>query len=643
MEISKLRLRNFKGIEEKTIEFSHNTDIFGANKAGKTTVADAVSFLLFDKDSQGNSKFEIKPLDNENNVIHNLESEVCGIFENRSGPVELKKIYKEKYTKRRGSLDQELTGHTTEYYIDGVSRKMGEYKAKVSEIATTERIFQLLTGPTFFSVKLDWKKQRELLVEVCGDISDIDVLDSMATVQNKSDIANLTNIINARPLGDHKLIVAGRRKKINEQIKDIPGRIDEKTRSLPELKVTNPEQIIKKLGDLRDDLSKKNTEISTVKNGGGVAKLRLNLVEIDGKLQEIANDHQKKTDAAAQSKRDEMAKMKDELSDINASIKFRVSAKAMLEADIANETDTVAALNTKWRIVTSSTFVSISPCSHCGALPEHHLNFTPEKFNEQKAQQVEKIVADGTAAANKKKDLENFLAINAVQLAEVEVEKTNKGKEIEAFFVALPEDLVENDPDHRAWIANKATIKEHIKEAEAGSSGLTEKAEQEKTAIEEEIKTNEKYISDIETSQKDHDRIAELKAEQKKLSAEYEQLEGELFLIEKFIRAKVSMLESKINDKFSFVKFKLFSEQVNGGLAECCEVMVDGVPYGSLNSAARIQAGCDIINTLSDYYGVVAPVIIDSRESVTEIPEMRCQVISLIVSPEDSVLRVEAA
>jgi hypothetical protein len=36
-----------------------------------------------------------------------------------------------------------------------------------------------------------------------------------------------------------------------------------------------------------------------------------------------------------------------------------------------------------------------------------------------------------------------------------------------------------------------------------------------------------------------------------------------------------------------------------------------------------------------------APVFVDNREAVTELPSMSCQLISLVVSPEDKVLRVE--
>jgi len=117
-----------------------------------------------------------------------------------------------------------------------------------------------------------------------------------------------------------------------------------------------------------------------------------------------------------------------------------------------------------------------------------------------------------------------------------------------------------------------------------------------------------------------------------------------LFLIETFIKRKVSMLNDKINSKFEIVRFRLFNQLVNGGIEECCVFTVNGVPYdGGLNAAARTQGGLDIIRTLQKHYGIAPAVFIDNRESCTEIPVMDCQIVNLIVSPQDKVLRVETA
>jgi hypothetical protein len=49
----------------------------------------------------------------------------------------------------------------------------------------------------------------------------------------------------------------------------------------------------------------------------------------------------------------------------------------------------------------------------------------------------------------------------------------------------------------------------------------------------------------------------------------------------------------------------------------------------------------DIINTLSEHYGFYPPIFVDNAESITVLPEMTAQVIRLVVSENDKVLRVE--
>ena len=80
---------------------------------------------------------------------------------------------------------------------------------------------------------------------------------------------------------------------------------------------------------------------------------------------------------------------------------------------------------------------------------------------------------------------------------------------------------------------------------------------------------------------------------------------------------------------------------INGGVEECCEALINGVPFGNANTASQINAGIDIINALSEYYQVSAPIFIDNRESVNKIINCSSQIISLIVS-HDKELRIES-
>ncbi|GAH17980.1 unnamed protein product, partial [marine sediment metagenome] len=53
-----------------------------------------------------------------------------------------------------------------------------------------------------------------------------------------------------------------------------------------------------------------------------------------------------------------------------------------------------------------------------------------------------------------------------------------------------------------------------------------------------------------------------------------------------------------------------------------------------LNSGAEINVGLDIVKTLSEHYGVKAPIFIDHSESVTDILDPGTQTIKLIVDKD---------
>jgi hypothetical protein len=151
----------------------------------------------------------------------------------------------------------------------------------------------------------------------------------------------------------------------------------------------------------------------------------------------------------------------------------------------------------------------------------------------------------------------------------------------------------------------------------------------------------DKIIAGRDLALRQKQRIAELEADEKRLAVEYSELDKVAFLIDEFIKHKVELLSEEINNHFKYAKFKLFDIQINGGIAECCEVTFKGVEYSDLNNAARISIGIDVINTLCKLNDKYAPIIVDNSESITSIPQATSQMICLTVSADDDALRVE--
>ena len=189
MKILNLTLRNFKGIRHFNLDTQgKDANIYGDNATGKTTLADAFMWLLFDKDSSNRKDFQIKTLKPNGEPEHGLEHAVEAILQLSNGSqLALKKVYYDKWTKKRGSATAEFTRHTTDYFIDGVPVQKKEYDAKIAEIAD-ENIFRLLTDPRYFNEILHWPDRRKLLLEVCGDVSDAEVIASNKDLSGLSEI-----------------------------------------------------------------------------------------------------------------------------------------------------------------------------------------------------------------------------------------------------------------------------------------------------------------------------------------------------------------------------------------------------------------------------------------------------------------------
>ncbi|MFA5528414.1 MAG: ATP-binding protein, partial [Peptostreptococcales bacterium] len=164
IELAKLELLNFKGIKEKTIGFGKETNIYGRNETGKTTIFDSFTWLLFGKDSTNRSDFNIKTLDKNGEFIHGLDHQVTGILLVDGKEVILRRLLKENWVKKRGSAEAIFSGNTTEYFINEEPKKEKEYKEYINSLID-ENVFKLLTNPMHFNVNTSWQDRRKILLE----------------------------------------------------------------------------------------------------------------------------------------------------------------------------------------------------------------------------------------------------------------------------------------------------------------------------------------------------------------------------------------------------------------------------------------------------------------------------------------------
>lgn len=653
MKLISLSLRNFKGIKEFTLNTAAgNVVILGDNATGKTTIFDAFNWLFFDKDSQNKKDFNIKTLDEHNEPAHHINHEVEATIEHTGRIVSLKKVYAEKWTTKRGNPVAEFSGHTTDYFVDGVPKPKKEYESFIASL-TDEAIFKLLMNPSYFNEQLHWQKRREILLDICGNISDAEVIDSAVSAGNK-DIHSLMEVLNqGRSLDDHRKVIAARQAAINKELKEIPARIDEVQRGLPDISGIFTREVLQaEIDSLKAQQQQTQQEIVRIENGGAIAEKQKFLREVEGKIIDIQNRHRAANEDKSFAKRKQLNELTLQLSSLDSKIASNTRAIEKNNAEIKRCELSRNCLRDKWHQINGQEFVSDvkETCPTCGQhLPEDQIHDAFEKakeqFNLSKSKQLEEVNAEGKRHKEKENELQRQIEQYSAEIAEIDTTKNSIKQSIDSiqndlkFMKAIPD--ISSNPEYNAALAEKEEIEQQIDDLKSQQHAVIRGLQDQISLIGSDISSREKDIAKLDQSENGLKRIDALNNQEKQCRSEYEALQKELYLSEEFIRTKVNLLESRINSRFKMARFKLFNQQINGGLEECCETLFKGIPYSDMNNAARINVGLDIINTLSEFYGFSAPIFVDNAESVTRLTETTAQVISLVVSKPDVVLRIE--
>lgn len=633
MKLTKLELLNFKGLKSFTINLNGDVVIRGDNATGKTTVFDSVCWLLFGKDSLDRADFEIKTLDG-GEPIHKVNHEVTGTFTlDEGGTVELKRVYREKYSSPRGG-EVTLTGHTTDYFVDGVPKKEKEYKEIVNSLVD-ENIFKLITNPLYFNETYSWQNRRKLLLEMCGDISDEDV------IAENSELKALTDILSGHSVDDHQKVVAAKKTAINKELDMIPVRIDEAMRNKPEI-ASDKAKLIRDIETLSVGINAVEKQKAIIQNGFSSTEKESKIRDINRQLEvqrsKVLSDYHKQK----QRLRDEYEASLTKLKMVEVDRDRCTDRRDELNKEIERESKRIATLQSEFDTFNAQQFNKES-CPTCGqALPADKQAVLEAEFNTNKSKKLEEWKGLIESAVKLKENYEEQQEIMVSKIDSLTAKASQyndaynvKFKEYEAYSEPNVEDdpvyadlnaqlfLLEIDDEPGAEAEELAKLDEELSSMKSKKAGL-------------ETELNKfKLIDDI------NHRILELENQQQKLVAEKNALDEASFLMDEFIKAKVNMLEENINSRFKLARFKMFNVMLNGNVEECCETTYKGVPYRSMNNAARINVGLDIINALTSYYKVNAPVFIDNAEAVTEFVPVNSQTIKLIVDESKPQLTVE--
>lgn len=633
MKLTKLEILNFKGLKSFELNLNGDVVIRGDNATGKTTVFDSVCWLLFGKDSLDRADFEIKTLDG-GEPIHKVNHEVTGTFTlDEGGTVELKRVYREKYSSPRGG-EVTLTGHTTDYFVDGVPKKEKEYKEMVSSLVD-ESIFKLITNPLYFNETYSWQNRRKLLLEMCGDIDDA------AVINSREDLKRLAELLDGRTVDDQRKVIASKKTAINKELDMIPVRIDEAVRNKPEV-MANKDKLISDIKTLSTGIDDVEKQKAIIKNGFSATEKQSKIRDINRQLDvrrsDVLSDYHKRK----QHLRSEYETALSKLKATEAERDRCMDRSNELNKEIEREAKRIETLTAEFNTFNTQQF-SKEACPTCGQqLPEDKQEKLEAEFNANKSKKLEEWKGLIDSAAKLKENYEEqqkTMVMKADGLID-EIALQSKERDVKREeYEAYSEPNVEDDPTY-ADLKAQLFLLEIEEEPGADTEELTRLDDElsslksKKANLETEL-NKFKLIDDIEN------RVIELENQQQKLVAEKNELDEASYLMDEFVKAKVNMLEESINARFKLARFKMFNVMLNGNVEECCETTYKGVPYRSMNNAARINVGLDIINALTSYFKVNAPVFIDNAEAVTDFIPVNSQTIKLIVDESKPQLTVE--
>lgn len=614
-------------------------NIYGRNGSGKTSIYDAWLWLLFGKDHEGRSDHELKP-----NGKNRVNVEVEAVILVNDMPTKLKRVYREEWVKPRSENEEVFKGNTTDYSINDVGVKKSEYDQAVAVICD-ETLLKTITNPHYFA-NLKKEQQREVLFSLVPEITNEQIS------RQKPEYAELLKSITGVSFDNFKKELASRKRKIKSDLDKIPTEIETTNKNMPvtedwkeiEAKIKSLQSEIEKIDlQLTDAAAKSEEEQKAIMaiqeqiNSYLADNMKLERVE----KQQIADDIERKEG--------EVRKILLSIGDDERDYKTKKARKEGLEKDLAYYNDKINTLRSQWKDINSEQLEFNENeliCPTCKqSLPEHDIEerrtHMEAAFNKSKADRLAANLAEG----KKIKQMVDNLTEEINRIALPEAPDTS---EKHATVYKLNEDinvLREKQPQYMESIMYKANerkireLREQLRSPKEQTSIQESKDRKRELSAEIDVLKkrlfNRDIINDLQKS------IDEINARKSTLNQELAKLEQQEFTIKEFEFAKNTEYETRINMLFEKVQFRLFKEQVDGQVVPDCEATMNGTNYSTLSNAEKIYAGLDIINGISDHYGIIAPIVIDNRESTTTIPELRSQIINLHVDPTCETLTIK--
>lgn len=654
-----LDISYFKGIHSLHIDFMDGiTAIHGGNGTGKTTIADAIFWLLFDKSSLGATKFNQRTLDSNGFPIPNVENSVTLSLTLDGVPHTLKKQLITK-TDSYGSTQKAASSSTAKFFINGQSYTKSDYNAFIASNIITEDTFRIITSPTHF-FSLPWAKQREILTSLTKCAPDSATINADGKFDIVIEALQSKQFSDAEAFAKH---VSYQISEVKKRLDLIPTQIEEQKRTMPEpQKWDTLTSSLATFEQQKSDLEAQLRSLSTPTETSASALIRQQLEFQHKRIDDIKKSSRFMADKAMTEYTTELRTNTDKLAEYERSLASHNTQKSTIESHIAQCNNNIAdaklrqeKVRTDWKAMVERKFTPTADltCPTCGQpLPYDKVQEANAKalatFNESKAHTKAALTEEANytkaiiaRAENDLRKHDSDLNVVVGQIEATQIYISNLKDKIKLLRSNTPKTAEElttvntgyHDALHRIEelearlnSEQSATVDEDaVADLQDKLINILADIEQTRNLL------ATKAIYDLHAS-----RITELEESQTALRSQYDELLKAQDQCKGYFLKESSLLEEGINHMFRLVRFSLFRHLVNGEIEPYCTATHNGVPYADVNAAMKINLGLDICDTLASHYNIIAPIICDNAEGCNSFLSTQGQQIRLYVTKDTS-------
>lgn len=644
LELRKIEIENFRGIRQFSTDFGETcTVIKGDNSTGKSTVFAAFMWALFGKDEQDRKDFEILPC--ENAVPQRVTAKVTlhlldgGMFH------VLRREYSQNWVKHKGQVEESYEGNETKCFWDEAPISVTEYKKRVGELVD-EQLFKMLTNPNFFPT-MHWKDQRQALFSIIPPVSDADI------AERDEAFKSLLTELGGKPLADFRKEINGALKTLREKAREYQPRIDELRRLIPE-SLPDRDALEEESKALAEELKAINEAATSAAEA--LKQRSAALMERRREADKLYMDAEQLVKAAKSKELERVAAANADMESVQRALQSSSSRLNDLERDMKSHQTRIDNLNAELKSreaekerlreeyfrESQAVFNGYNQvCPTCGQpMPQEMIDKAVGNFNAEKQRRVDAVIQRGNNVKAQVEATKADIAAATAKCDEVSAKIEDERKynreltdKLAGMTKTEPADIVPESVEGYAELISKAkAIESEIKESETGMvGGESEETKARRTEIAVRAQEISKSLFDIDSAERNRKRIVELEDESRDTAQQIADYERKVFTADKFEQERIKDLDARVNGMFRHVTWRLFDKTIEGNIVETCVPIVGNALYPVANSAAKLNAGLDIIHVLSQHHGVSCPIFIDNAEGVVRIDGYDMQLVKLYV------------